>query len=42
MISVLVAILVVIGLPLLYVLTQYNALVSLRNYIRESWSNVDT
>lgn len=24
-----------------YVLTQYNALVSLRNYIRESWSDVD-
>ena len=26
----------------LYVLVQYNGLVNLRNYIRESWSNVDT
>jgi LemA protein len=29
-------------LPLLWAALQYNALVSLRNYIRESWSNVDT
>jgi len=32
----------VILLPLLYVLALYNSLVSLRNYIRESWSDVDT
>jgi len=32
----------VILIPALYVLVQYNGLVSLRNYIRESWSNVDT
>ncbi len=31
----------VILLPCLYVLVQYNALVALRNYIRESWSDVD-
>src|SRR5664280_2515755 len=32
----------VVLLPALYVLVQYNALVALRNYIRESWSDVDT
>src|SRR5215469_17939945 len=31
----------VVLLPFLYVLVQYNALVALRNYIRESWSDVD-
>ena len=41
MIPVLIAIFVVVGLPLIYLLAQYNALVSLRNYIRESWSDVD-
>ncbi|MBE0544096.1 MAG: LemA family protein [Verrucomicrobia bacterium] len=29
-------------LPLVWVAVQYNALVSLRNHIREAWSNVDT
>jgi LemA protein len=28
--------------PLIFVIAQYNALVGLKNYIRESWSNVDT
>jgi hypothetical protein len=32
---------VVVLLPAVYVLAQYNALVALRNYIRESWSDVD-
>ena len=41
MIPVLIAIAVVVGLPLVYVLAQYNALVALKNYIRESWSDVD-
>ena len=31
----------VVLLPAVYVLAQYNALVALRNYIRESWSDVD-
>lgn len=39
---VLIALLVAAGLLLAYVLLQYNALVGLRNYLRESWSNVDT
>ena len=30
------------GFTLLFVIVQYNALVSLRNHIRESWSDVDT
>ena len=33
----------VIGLiPGLYMLSQYNSLVALRNHIRESWSDIDT
>ena len=31
----------IVLLPFVYVLAQYNALVALRNYIRESWSDVD-
>ena len=42
MIPILITIVVVVGLPLVYVLVQYNALVALKNYIRESWSDVDT
>ena len=38
----LIAIAVVVLLPVVYVVAQYNALVALKNYIRESWSNVDT
>lgn len=33
---------VVVLLPLVWFIVQYNGLVSLRNYISESWSNVDT
>jgi LemA protein len=40
------AVLIILGavlmLPLLFFVVQYNSLVSLRNYISESWSNVDT
>jgi LemA protein len=32
----------IILLPVVFVIAQYNALVALKNYIRESWSNVDT
>ena len=32
MIAVLIAIFVIVGLPLIFVIAQYNALVSLRNY----------
>lgn len=38
----LVAAALIVVLPLVWVLVQYNSLVSLRNYIAESWSNVDT
>jgi LemA protein len=39
---VLIAALFVLLLPVIFVVVQYNWLVSLRNYISESWSNVDT
>ena len=29
-------------LPLIYVIAQYNSLVSLRNHIRDAWANIDT
>jgi LemA protein len=32
----------VVLLPVIFIVVQYNALVALKNYIRESWSNVDT
>jgi len=32
----------VIGVPTLFVVIQYNQLVGLRNYIRNSWANIDT
>jgi LemA protein len=38
----LIILLVVVLLPVVWVVVQYNWLVSLRNYISESWSNVDT
>jgi LemA protein len=42
MMPILIALLVVILVPVVFVLLQFNALVSLRNYIRVSWSDVDT
>jgi LemA protein len=39
---VLIIVAVVLLLPVIWVVVQYNWLVSLRNYIAESWSNVDT
>ena len=33
---------VIILVPLVWFIVQYNSLVGLRNYITESWSNVDT
>jgi LemA protein len=38
----LVILLGVLLLPLIWLVVQYNSLVGLRNYIAESWSNVDT
>ena len=38
----LVVVAAVVLLPVIFVVAQYNALVALKNYIRESWSNVDT
>src|SRR4030095_16941165 len=33
---------VIFLVPLVWFIAQYNSLISLRNYITESWSNVDT
>ncbi len=33
---------VLLALPALFVIVQYNGLVSLRNHIRDSWANIDT
>lgn len=38
----LIILLLLVLLPVVFVVVQYNWLVSLRNYISESWSNVDT
>ena len=43
--SLLIPLIIIAGIILLqvvFVIAQYNALVALKNYIRESWSNVDT
>lgn len=42
MIPLLIFLAVVVLIPALWVIVQYNSLVALRNYISESWSNVDT
>jgi len=42
MAALLITIAVVVLGPILWVVVQYNSLISLRNYIAESWSNVDT
>ena len=33
---------IVVLLPLVFIIAQYNSLVSLRNHIRDSWANIDT
>lgn len=42
MMTFLIILAVLVLVPLGWVAVQYNALVSLRNHIREAWSNVDT
>jgi LemA protein len=32
----------IVGLPVIFVIAQYNQLIALRNYIKNSWSNIDT
>ena len=32
----------VLLLPFIYVVLTYNALVALRNHIRDAWANIDT
>jgi LemA protein len=40
--EILIVLLIVLLVPALWLIVQYNSLVGLRNHIRESWSNVDT
>jgi LemA protein len=40
--EILILLVVIVVLPLLYGLVQYNSLVALRQYIRNAWSNIDT
>jgi LemA protein len=39
---ILVVLAAVVLLPALFIVVQYNGLVGLRNYLRNSWSNIDT
>src|SRR5512136_218895 len=32
----------IVLVPLVYLIATYNSLVSLRNYIRDAWGNIDT
>jgi len=38
----LIALLVLLGLPLIFVIVTYNGLVAIRNHIRDAWANIDT
>lgn len=40
--EILIAALVVLFVPLLFMIVQYNGLVALRNHIRDAWANIDT
>jgi LemA protein len=40
--EVLIPIAVVLFIPLLFVIVQYNGLVALRNHIADAWANIDT
>lgn len=42
MIPTLIILAAIVLVPALWFIVQYNSLIGLRNYIRESWSNVDT
>ena len=42
MLGLLILVAAVVLLPVIYVVLTYNALVALRNHIRDAWSNIDT
>ncbi len=42
MIPSLIVLAVLIGFPLIFVVTTYNGLVAVRNHIRDAWANIDT
>ena len=41
-VEILIVIAVVLFVPILLLIVQFNSLVSLRNYIRDAWANIDT
>ena len=42
MIPVCIALFILVGLPLIFVIVTYNGLVAIRNHIRDAWANIDT
>lgn len=40
--EIIIAALVLLGLPLIFVITVYNGLVRIRNHIKDAWANIDT
>jgi LemA protein len=42
MAAALIVLAVIVLVPLVYMIATYNSLVSLRNYIRDAWGNIDT
>jgi len=40
--EVLIPLAIVLAIPLLFVVVQYNSLVALRNHIADAWANIDT
>ena len=40
--EILIPLAIILLLPMIYIIVQYNSLVSLRNHIRDSWANIDT
>ena len=42
MTPVLIVLAVLLCIPLFYMMVTYNALVAIRNHIRDAWANIDT
>ena len=40
--EILIPIAVVLLVPVIYVIVQYNGLVAIKNHIRDAWANIDT
>ena len=40
--EILIPIAIVLLIPVLYVIVQYNGLIAIKNHIRDAWANIDT